>query len=554
MNTKQTNISQYILQRLHTLGSKHLFGVCGDVVLGFMEQVQKGPVKQINCCNELNAGYAADGYARIHGLGTVVTTFTVGPLSAINAIGGSFAEHVPVVMIVGAPERQHAVAQHMLHHTLGSDYSVAREMFRKITVACEYLDDPIKAPQQIDDALRKCLYFKKPIYLELPADMVLEQCPAPQKFIYLEKNSVADALAESINEAVAMLSTAKNPVIILGWEILRHRLGDKIKNLLEKTGYPFCVFPTAKTAISEDHPQFIGVYQGNWSRAYVKETVEKADCVLMLGGFFIDSDTGGFTAKLDLSKLIKANFETVGIKHHLYQNVLLTEFLDKLIEKIPSGKLPSSIISATNALKNEYQYQSEPQKKLLVKRFFKRVATFLKPDDIVVVDVGDSLYSTSGMLLPKNVSYISQAFYNSIGYSVGSALGASTDQKRRTLLFVGDGSFQIGAQEVSTIIHNHCKIIIFLLNNDGYGIERAIFDGPYNDLSPWRYHLLPEALGGNPGILVQTEEELEKALQAADKNDQLTFIEIKVDKFDFGDILRLAGKAMADSSKKSYEK
>ncbi len=547
-----TNISQYLLKRLHELGSKHLFGVCGDVVLGFMEQVQKGPVKQINCCNELNAGYAADGYARLHGIGTVVTTFTVGPLSAINAIGGAYAEHVPVVIIAGAPETKHAKASRMLHHTLGPDYAVAREMFHRITVASEYLDDPSKAPEQIDRALSLCLYYKRPIYLEIPADMVIEKCKEPGNFKRIERKSDESSLRDATTEAINLLSKAKNPIILVGMEVLRHQLQEPIKKLLDKTGYGFVAFPTGKAAISEDHPQFIGIYQGNWSRPYVKEMVEKSDLILMLGAFIIDSDTGGFTAKLDIEKLIQVNFEQVKIKNQLFENVKIDEFIDKLIQKLPEGKVSTSLIPASKALKDEYQYTPAPDDKLLVKRFFKRIATFLKPNDVVVVDVGDSLYSTSGMLFPKNATYISQAFYNSIGFSVGAALGASTGQERRTLLFVGDGSFQIGAQEIATMIHTDCKTIVFLLNNDGYGIERAIYDGPYNDLSPWRYHLLPEALGGEKGILVETEGQLEEALKKAE-NNKFTFIEIKVGRFDFGDILKMAGAAMAEGSKNSYE-
>jgi TPP-dependent 2-oxoacid decarboxylase len=177
----------------------------------------------------------------------------------------------------------------------------------------------------------------------------------------------------------------------------------------------------------------------------------------------------------------------------------------------------------------------------------------VRPEDIILADVGDCLYSTSAMSFPPNVSYLTQSFYNSIGYSVGATLGASFSQKRRTLLFVGDGSFQIGAQEVSTMIRYGCKPIIFLLNNEGYGIERAIYDGPFNDLSSWTYHLLPEVWGGEPGILVETEEQLEEALRKAENSSKLTFIEVKVDKFDFGDILRKAGKAMAEGSKNSYD-
>ncbi len=553
MESLPCNISQYLLNRLNDLGSKHLFGVCGDVVLGFMEQVTKGPVKQINCCNELNAGYAADGYARLHGLGTVVTTFTVGPLSAINAIAGSFAEHVPVVMIAGAPERHHALASRMLHHTLGKKYGVAREMFRDITVACEYLEDPAKIPQQIDSALAKCLFYKKPIYLELPADLVVHPCSPPGKFQFLEKTSDLGTLLEAQQEVCSALQAAKQPIILLGWEVIRHGLQEKVRTFIEKTGYPFCVFPTAKTALSEDHPQFLGVYQGGWSREAVRKGVEDADCVLMLGGFLIDSDTGGFTAKLDKNKLIMANFQNTMVKHHDYQEVYLSELLDKLIEKNVDKKELPSFIPAVKALEETHDYTPEANAKLTIKRFFKRIASFLQPDDIVVADVGESLYSTTPMLLPNGVTFVSQAFYNSIGFSVGAALGASTFQKRRTLLFVGDGSFQIGAQEISTMINYKCRTIVFVINNDGYGIERAIYDGPYNDLSAWRYHLLPQALGGDPGLLVQTEGELEEALYIAEKSKTLTFIEIRVDKFDFGDILRKAGAAMAESSKNSYE-
>lgn len=547
------NISQYLLHRLHELGSKHAFGVCGDVVLGFMNQIAKSSVMQINCCNELNAGYAADGYARIYGLGTVVTTYTVGSLSAINAIGGAFAEHVPVVMISGAPERRHALASRMLHHTLGPDYGVAREMFRKITVACEYLDDPSQAPRQIDEALAKCLFYKKPIYFELPADLVVHPCERPGKFVHLEKVSDSETLQEAQEEICSLLSAAKKPVLLLGFEIIRHNLQAKVKELVEKTGYPFCVFPTAKTALSENHPQFVGVYQGSWSREEVRRVVEESDLVLMLGGFFIDSDTGGFTAKLDKNKLIQANFQQVEVKHHQYKEVLLEELIKKLIDHLPLRQKRASFVSAGEALKNQGEKSAKSNTKLTVKHFFDRIASFLRPDDIVVADVGDSLYSTCAMLFPPNVSYVAQSFYNSIGYSVGATLGVSVSQKRRTLLFVGDGSFQMGAQEVATMIRYGCKPIIFLLNNDGYGIERAIYDGPFNDLSSWSYHLLPQVWGGQPGLLVETEEQLEKALEAAEKNNEVTFIELKVDKFDFGDILRKAGGAMAESSKNSYD-
>jgi len=552
MDKNKTSVSQYLLYRLQEFGSKHMFGVCGDFLLGFINQIYKSPVTMINCCNELNAGYAADGYARINGLGAVTTTFTVGELSAINAIAGSYAEQVPVVMIAGSPELRHARANKMLHHTLG-DYSIAREMFRKITVACERLDDPLHAPQQIDMALSRCLYYKKPIYFELPADMVTAKCAKPGKFLSIVKTSNPDALAEALSESLHLLKQAKKPIIILGMEIIRHGLQDIVKKFIEKSGFPYCTFVTGKTTLSEDHPQFIGCYKGGWSREYVAEVVDSSDCILLLGGFFIDSDTGGFTAHLEKSKLIQANFEQTNIKNHTYSEIMLSDYIKGLTKAVSAGKLPSGLIPAKTALKDQSKVKVTSGKKLTVKHFFKRVASFLNEEDIVIAEVGDCLYSMAGTLLPKNTTFISQSFYNSIGYTVGAALGTSFSKKRRTILFVGDGSFQLTAQEISTMLRYDLKPIIFLLNNQGYAIERAIHDGPYNDLQPWRYHLIPQALGGEAGINVHTEGELESALKVAENAKKLTFIEINVDKYDFGDTLRLAGSAMAESSKNSYD-
>jgi len=157
------------------------------------------------------------------------------------------------------------------------------------------------------------------------------------------------------------------------------------------------------------------------------------------------------------------------------------------------------------------------------------------------------------MSFPDDTTYIAQMFYHSIGYSVGATLGACTEQKRRVLLFVGDGSFQMGAQEIATMIKQGYRPIIFLLNNQGYGIERTIHDGPYNDLSSWRYYLLPQVFGSEPGILVQTEGQLEEALTIAESANKLTFIEVQVDKYDFGDLLRKTGAAMAVSIQNSME-
>lgn len=548
------NVSRYLLHRLHQFGAKDLFAVCGDFLLGFLDQVLASEVKLINCCNELNAGYAADGYARINGLGAIATTYTVGELSALNAIAGAYAEYVPVVKIAGAPDMSHQLAKRMLHHSLG-DYDIPRDIYRKVTVATEFITSAATAPEQIDHALAKCLYYKRPIYFELPANIITQACDAPVEFKHITVTDHPEMLKEALQEATTMINNAKKPIILLGMEISRHGLQKEAQALIEKTGMPYATLTTGKSIISEDHPQFIGCYKGRWSRDYVKNFVEQSDCIIMLGCLFTDFDTGGFTTQLDPNKTIAANFENLAIKYHTFSQITLSTFITELNKQLSTNHFAREMVTAKARFAEMLpSYKPENNAKLTVKRFFDRMASFIKSDDIVIGEVGECLFSLAASLFPKNVTFITQAFYSSIGYTVGAALGASlAAPKRRVLLFVGDGSFQLTAQEISTMLRYNVKPIIFLLNNDGYAIERAIHDGPYNDLQPWRYHLIPQALGGKAGLDVHTEGELEKALQFAESNHELTFIEIHTDRFDFGETLRQAGAALAESSKSSYE-
>ena len=171
---------------------------------------------------------------------------------------------------------------------------------------------------------------------------------------------------------------------------------------------------------------------------------------------------------------------------------------------------------------------------------------FIKDRSIVVAETGVSLFSAAEMLMPEGATFIGQTFYGSIGYTVGATLGAATAaQDRQTILFVGDGSFQVTCQDLSTMIRNKLRPVIFLINNDGYTIERVITDRSYNDIQPWHYHKLVEVFGGGPGLDVHTEGELEDALEKAAAADTLVFIEIHTDRLDCPESLRSAGRSMA---------
>ncbi len=553
MKNTQITVGEYLLIRLKEIGVDQLFGVPGDFVMGFLNQVMKSEIEYIGTCNELNAAYAADGYARIKGIGAFTSTFGVGELSAINGVAGSFAERVPVVVITGSPSTMNFRNQPLLHHTLG-DYQIPLKMYEKITVASTQLDNSETAPAEIDRVLEACIKHQQPIYISIPSDVVGMKCKKPEPFqIYSHPISDAKSLEEALNEAVKMLEHSKLPIAIGDVELIRYNLQNDFSGLLDKTGYPFVTMMLGKTLVSEHHPQFIGLFEGDRSREYVAKRVESADCILKLGALMTDFNTGGFTANFDESKMISANIGFVKVKHHFFENVHLHDFIKGLTERLTHKDASTlNIETAARTCVHRYTepYIVDKTKAITIKRLFDRMSHFIKNNSIVVAETGVSLFSAAEMLMPDGATFIGQTFYGSIGYTVGSTLGACIAARNRpVVLFVGDGAFQVTCQDLSTMIRNHIKPIIFLLNNDGYTIERVICDHPYNDIQPWHYHKLVEVFGGGIAFDVRTEGELEDALTKADKAEELVFIEIHTGRMDCPESLRSAGKSMAKINK-----
>lgn len=549
MSNSDITVADYLIIRLKEIGVDHLFGVPGDFVLGFFNQVLKSDLIYVGTCNELNAAYAADGYARIRGIGAFSSTYGVGELSALNGVAGAFAERVPIVVITGSPATINFRNRPLLHHTLG-DYQIPLRIYEKITAASTELVSAEMAPAEIDRVLSACLSHQLPVYISLPADVVMMKCRYPEAFRFPpDLGSDPDVLNEAINEATEMLNNADKPVVIGDVELIRFKLQKPFAYFLEKTGFPYATMMLGKSVLSEQHPQFIGLYQGERSRDYVKNRVESADCILQLGALLTDFNTGGFTAELDEVKTISVNIRSVRIKHHVYENVSLHDFILGLTEKLTcrdSTTLDIHSATAGCVHRRSEQYFADEQKPLTIKRFFDRMSHFIEDDAIVVAETGVSLFSAAELLMPKGVTFIGQTFYGSIGYSIGATLGAAMAAKaRQVVLFVGDGSFQVTGQDLSTMIRNHLKPVIFLINNDGYTIERVISDHPYNDLQPWQYHKLVEVFGGGLGFDVHTEAELEEALAMAATSDQLMFIEIHTGRLDCPESLLSAGQAMA---------
>jgi len=548
-------ISDYLLRRMSEVGVKHVFGVPGDYVLDYMDHLIRGDIELVGTCNELNAGYAADAYARLNGIGAVVVTFNVGGLSLINAVAGAFAERVPLIVVSGAPHSKMRQRGMLMHHLAG-DYQMQLEMFRKVTAAAVMLTDAETAPDQIDRAISACVSQKRPVYIELPTDMVNQSCHPPNGApLLLDPASDPAALAEAVAEAVELLSAADQPTVLVGVEVRRLGLAEQVSNLLERTGWPFAATLNSKTAVAESHPHYLGVYQGGFSQGLAHDTVEAADCLLTLGAWMSDITTGGFTDHLDDSRMIAINSERVRIRRHYYDQVHLGDFVVALTEALEAAPNEHHA-HPINPYQRPTEFIPNESAPLSVARLFEAFNDWLADDMLVIADIGDVIFGATELYRPLPNTFLAQGYYMSIGYSLPASLGASFARPNlRSVVFIGDGAFQMTAQALSTILRNHKSPIIVLLNNDGYVIERMIHDGPYNELQMWQYSRLIEMFQTDEnaaiGCVAKTEGELSVALQTADQSpDRLIVIEAQVPRSDCTDVLAQVGENVRKLSKK----
>ena len=556
MNTDYT-VSRYLIHRLQELGIKHLFGVPGDYVLDFLDEVIASPIQWVGTCNELNAGYAADGYARLNGAGGAVVTYGVGGLSIMNAVAGAFAERIPLIVICGAPPARRREAGALVHH-LVSDYYMQLDLFKKITADAAILLDPHTAPDEIDRVLRQCIARKLPVYLELPADMANAPCREPGVLGALTPlPSDQDSLAECVAEAARICNDSKHPLLLAGVELCRFGLQREALRLAEMAEIPFATMLGSKSALPELHPQFVGLYQGGWSRETVRRQVEESDCLLSLGVWLTDLDTGLFSIHLDHRRMIVAGADQVRIGSHYYQHVALGDFIRGLI---PALK-PRSYEVSHPADSPQRNYQKKPfvpkeSGVLTAGRLYECVDSFLNDQMVLLAEPGDAFCAAPDFYIQEPENFIVQSYYCSIGFCTPAALGVSLARpKKRPVVLSGDGAFQMTAQEVSTLIRQRCPAIIVIVNNDGYLIERLLHkDGSYNDLQMWQYSRLPEAFGAGAqavGLKVATEGELAKAMElAVREKDKLVLIEARLPNRDCSAGLERLGKSFREAQQK----
>jgi len=534
MKTSLT-IGEYLIQQLYAHGVRHVFGIPGDYVLGFYDQLFRSKLKVINTCDEQGAGFAADAYARVRGLGAVCVTYCVGGLKVANTTAEAFAEKSPVVVISGAPGMKEREKNPLLHHKV-REFDTQKKVFEQLTVASTVLSDPQIAFQEIDRVLHAALRFKRPVYIELPRDTVNARGVAHHRPVVAKEKSDPEALRAALAEAAAMINAAKKPVILADVEIHRFGLQAELVKLVEKTNIPVAATILGKTVMGEHHRNYIGVYEGAMCREEVRRYVESSDCVIMLGAFMTDMNLGIFTAQLDPARTISATSEKLSIRYHQYEEVQFPDFLAGLLRAKLRRRSKTKIPHPPKA----GNFRAVSGRKLTTLRLFERLNCFLDDSTSVVSDVGDVLFGAADLHLSGRTGFLGPAYYTSMGFAVPASIGAQFgNPKLRPLVLVGDGAFQMTGMELSTSVRYGLNPIVVVFNNRGYGTERPMSDGEYNDVATWHFHRLPEVFGAGRSFLVSTEDELDDALaQAASHPKEMVLIEALLDPWDHTPALR----------------
>jgi len=493
----------------------------------------------VSCCNELNAGYAADGYARATGGPAVaVVTYSVGGLSLLNAVAGAYAEDLPLIAISGSPNTNSAAEYELLHHTLGEvEYDYVREIYSRVTKEAITILHPNEAPSQIDHAIDTAMRTRKPVYLEVACNIASAEVSAPNPREFAAKSpSDERSLAAAVEHAAKLLNQAAKPVLVAGVKIRAGAADEAFRALADASHYAVAVMPNAKSFFDEQHDSYIGTYWGPVSSPGCASIVETADLGLFVGPTLTDYTTTGHAALINRDKMIEVRPHGVVICGQTYGNVAMSDFLNSLAKQLQPNK---TSLDAYQRVAEERQAvkQGKADSRLTTRQLFARVQHMLIPDSTVLAETGDSWFNGINLALPEGSRFEIQMQYGSIGWSTGATLGYCLGSpERKVVACIGDGSFQLTAQEVSTMIRYGAKPIIFLINNGGYTIEVEIHDGPYNTIQNWKYAELVSVFntGGSGawGCRVETEGELDEAIAKALETDALSFIEVAIDRDD----------------------
>jgi indolepyruvate decarboxylase len=536
MATTTPTVAEYVVNRLADLGIDRVFGVPGDYSFPFDDAIEACERLQwIVCANELNAAYAADGYARINGVSILSTTYGVGELSALNGVMGARAQRLPVFHIVGAPSTQIQRQGLITHHTLGdgvfNNFKAASE-----SACCVSANlTPDNVIEEMERVIREALRLSAPAYISVPMDlgkMPIIGKPVKGAPLSQIKRTHSDpaALAAAIDFVINKLQASKNTIALPTQFVTNYGLTTSLLNFLKASKLPFATTPMDKGVLSESHPGYLGIYSGMGSSPVdLNATVEGADLVLDIGGVvFEDFNTTFWTDNIASTKLIVLGDQFVRMGSTIFTGVTLGDMLDGLAKRV-SGS-PKLSVKSSQAVMPIVGAATDPTSS---DNFYPRLQSMLKSGDVLVVETGTCIMHTTPMLLPDGVGFQTQTLWGSIGWATPAAEGVCmANKKGRTILVTGDGSHQLTANEIGVMGRYGIKPIIFVLNNNIFGVENVLSEiGPsYDELAKWKYAQIPAAMGCDTWFAarVSTVAELDAAIKKANTYDGASYIEVMI--------------------------
>jgi indolepyruvate decarboxylase len=524
-------VIQHVLSRLHAIGVTDVFGVPGDYSFAVNDAICKDPdVRWVGCCNELNAAYAADGYARIKGVAALCTTYGVGELSAINGVAGAYAEHLPVFHLVGTPSMSTQASRALMHHTLGNgEYELFRRMSEPVVCASAVMT-PVNVAYETERLIAEALYHRRPVYMAFPADLANQPILGDAQPIPAA-GSNPTLLEGAVDAIMTALDEAASACILAGILVARTGQRPHLQKVINASGLPFATMFMGKSVLDESQPAYAGMYDGALMNEEVRKFVEGRDRIVTVGAPMTDFNSGAFTARLDPAKTITIGHHRTQVNGKTFTGVEMRDLLAELARRLP--KRDWEQLTATS-LGSVVGTGTEP---ITAAALYPRWAKFLKPDDILIAETGTASMGLGFALMPRGATFHNQTLWGSIGWATPAAFGAAVAAPRkRVVLVTGDGAHQLTVQEISQFARLGLRPIIFVLNNDGYLIERLLCKDPaiaYNDIAPWRYAALPHAFGCDDWMTarVTTCEEFDKSLAAAAASDTGAYIEVVTDPY-----------------------
>jgi TPP-dependent 2-oxoacid decarboxylase len=527
------NVAAYLFHCIQRAGVTHTFGIPGDYALPLYAAQSAAGLKTVVMTHEPCAGYAADVYARLKGLGVALVTFGVGALNLVNAIAMAYAEESPVLVVSGAPDVHWQETGMLFHHRVKSHETQLR-VFREVTVAQASITSPEYAIEQIDEVLEAMRRSSRPGFIEIARDITFAPARQPSPRRVAPESVGQEMLEEALGEIIARLNASRRPIVYAGVEIERFGLMELLRELVEKANIPVATSLMGKAVLSERHPNFIGNYFGNMGQESVRQYVEDADCVLALGMLFSDVDMAFDSSRFPRGKLIQATTETLSVSHHLYQGVTLTQILKGLV----------------HAQALERHHQPMPQQNVITPlvenlawgtaAVVEELNAFLQPFHLVISDTGDCLFASVEL---RAEQFIGPGYYASMGLAIPGAVAAQLARPDlRPIVLVGDGAFKMTGLELGTARDQGLNPIVVLLNNRSLAtLEAADRQRAYYQVRPWDYVALARSLGGE-GVAVANRSQLRAALQQATQARRFFLIDAQLPTGDASPTLQRLGQ------------